>query len=213
MGKTIYSFEILYKLQSSSKSDIFIGVLPFSQLIIVPLVLCIFFATSSSEKPALTLAAVNDICNLAMVHRTTFYSHFSDKYELLDYCINDIENELTKNFEPKKYSTAKEFYSDLFNHLLNYLGENKLFFKNMLNNNYTAGIITVFHNSVIKSITELIEKENNAGKYFDVPTKIMAEFYAGAVTSIITWWLKSNSKISETALCNYIITLIFDGQK
>jgi len=23
---------------------------------------------------------VNDICNLAMVHRTTFYSHFADKY-------------------------------------------------------------------------------------------------------------------------------------
>lgn len=165
------------------------------------------------SKQSFDTIRVNDICNLAMVHRTTFYSHFSDKYELLDYCINDIENELTKNFEPKKYSTAKEFYSDLFNHLLNYLGENKLFFKNMLNNNYTAGIITVFHNSVIKSITELIEKENQAGKHFDVPTKIMAEFYAGAVTSIITWWLKSNSKISETALCNYIITLIFDGQK
>ena len=165
------------------------------------------------SKQSFDTIRVNDICNLAMVHRTTFYSHFSDKYELLDYCINDIENELSKNFEPKKYSTVKEFYSDLFNHLLNYLGENKLFFKNMLNNNYTAGIITVFHNSVIKSITELIEKENNAGKYFDVPTKIMAEFYAGAVTSIITWWLKSNSKISETALCNYIITLIFDGQK
>lgn len=34
---------------------------------------------------------VNDICNLAMVHRTTFYSHFSDKYELLEYCIKDVE--------------------------------------------------------------------------------------------------------------------------
>ena len=34
---------------------------------------------------------VNDICNLAMVHRTTFYSHFSDKYELLEYCIKEIQ--------------------------------------------------------------------------------------------------------------------------
>ena len=29
---------------------------------------------------------VNDICNLAMIHRTTFYSHFQDKYDLLEYC-------------------------------------------------------------------------------------------------------------------------------
>ena len=83
----------------------------------------------------------------------------------------------------------------------------------MLNNNYTAGIIAVFHNSVIKYITDLLEKDSQAGKHFDVPPKIMAEFYSGAATAIIMWWLKTNSKISEEDLCNYIITLIFDGQK
>ena len=165
------------------------------------------------SKQSFDTIKVNNICNLAMVHRTTFYSHFSDKYELLDYCVNDLESELTKNFEPKNYSNTKEFYSDLINHLIKYLGENKLFYRNMLNNNYTAGIIAVFHNSVIKYITDLIEKDSQAGKHFEVPPKIMAEFYSGAVTAIIIWWLKTNSKISEEDLCNYIITLIFDGQK
>ena len=47
---------------------------------------------------------VNDICNLAMVHRTTFYSHFSDKYELLEYCIKDVEDELTQKIKYNKYS-------------------------------------------------------------------------------------------------------------
>ena len=70
------------------------------------------------SKQSFDTIKVNDICNLAMVHRTTFYSHFSDKYELLDYCVNDLESELTKNFEPKNYSNTKEFYSDLINHLI-----------------------------------------------------------------------------------------------
>ena len=165
------------------------------------------------SKQSFDTIKVNDICNLAMVHRTTFYSHFSDKYELLDYCVNDLESELTKNFEPKNYSNTKEFYSDLINHLIKYLGENKLFYRNMLNNNYTAGIIAVFHNSVIKYITDLIEKDSQAGKHFEVPPKIMAEFYSGAVTTIIMWWLKTNSKRSEKDLCNYIVALIFDGKK
>lgn len=39
---------------------------------------------------------VNDICNLAMIHRTTFYSHFQDKYDLLEYCVKNIEQELTE---------------------------------------------------------------------------------------------------------------------
>ena len=38
---------------------------------------------------------INDICNVAMVHRTTFYSHFDDKYDLLEYCIKETEKEIT----------------------------------------------------------------------------------------------------------------------
>lgn len=156
---------------------------------------------------------VNDICNLAMVHRTTFYSHFADKYELLDYAINDIEGELLDSFKNKKFDTSKDFYTGLIMNLLNYLGDRKLFFRNMLTNNYSAGIITVLHNSAITNITDLLEKEEKAGVKFNTPIKIMAEFYSGAVTSIIFWWLTSNSKISEEELCDYIVTLIFGEHK
>lgn len=31
-----------------------------------------------------------------MIHRTTFYSHFQDKYDLLEYCVKNIEQELTE---------------------------------------------------------------------------------------------------------------------
>ncbi len=156
---------------------------------------------------------VNDICNLAMVHRTTFYSHFADKYELLDYCINDIQKELLNDFEEKKYNTSKDFYTNLVMHILTYLGSNKLFFRNMINNNYSTGIITILHDSAISSITELLEKESKSGIKFNTPIKIMAEFYSGAVTAIIMWWLRSNSNISEQELCDYIITLVFDEHK
>lgn len=156
---------------------------------------------------------VNDICMLAMVHRTTFYSHFADKYELLDYCINDIENELLRDFNDKKYDSSKDFYTNLIMNMLNYLGSNKLFFKNMINNNYSNGVFTIIYNSAITNITDLIEKEEKSGIHFKVPIKIMAEFYSGAVTSIIMWWLRNNSDISEEDLCNYIITLIFEEHK
>lgn len=165
------------------------------------------------SKKSFDAIKVNDICNLAMIHRTTFYSHFSDKYELLDFVIKDIENELLCDFDVTKYSSSREFYKDLVTRLLEYLGSNKLFFRSMLNNNYGAGIITVFHNSAIKYITDLIEKENSSGKIFEVPSVVMAEFYSGAVTAIIMWWIKTNSKISEKVLCDYIISLIFDEQK
>lgn len=155
---------------------------------------------------------VNDICNLAMVHRTTFYSHFSDKYELLDYCIKDIENELLSGFKDSDYSSSKDFYTALIMNLLNYIGSNKQFYKNVMKNNYSAGIINVFHNSVIMHISTIIEKEEKRNKKSDIPISVRAEFFSGAVTSVLMWWLISNSTISKENLCNYIISLIFDAQ-
>lgn len=153
---------------------------------------------------------VNDICDLAMVHRTTFYSHFSDKYELLNYVIHDIEKEILSGFTISDYSSPKDFYTGLIMSLLKYIGSNKTFYKNMLNNNYSAGIITIFHDSAITHISDIIKKEQKVGKKNNVPIAVISEFYAGAVTTTLIWWLRSNSTISEKELCDYIISLIFD---
>ena len=72
---------------------------------------------------------VNDICNLAMIHRTTFYSHFQDKYDLLEYCVKNIEQELTEKINTTQYSNSKEFYTNLVMSLLEYISENKKMFK------------------------------------------------------------------------------------
>ena len=57
---------------------------------------------------------VNDICSKALVNRSTFYSHYQDKYELLSDCINNLKlsltNELSKN---KNINNTKEYYIEL----------------------------------------------------------------------------------------------------
>ncbi len=161
------------------------------------------------SKQSFDSIKVNDICNVAMIHRTTFYTHFSDKYELLDYVIKSLEEDLLSGFDVTQYSSSRDFYKGLIDNLLEFLGANKVFFKNILNNNYNSGIITVFHDSAIKHILELIEKEGANNRKNRVPTVVVSEFYAGAVTSTILWWLKTNSNISEKDLCNYIVSLIF----
>ncbi|MBC1371417.1 TetR/AcrR family transcriptional regulator [Listeria booriae] len=41
------------------------------------------------EKQELSTITVNSICENAMVHRTTFYKHFYDKYDLLVYVLRE----------------------------------------------------------------------------------------------------------------------------
>lgn len=153
---------------------------------------------------------VNDICNVAMVHRTTFYSHFSDKYELLEYCIQDVEEELTKKISNNTYSNLKEFYTNLIINLLTYVNENKKFFKCILNKNSDSGVINIFMNACVSYITDMLEKEEDMDISHEIPIPIIAQYYSGAVINTIIFWLTTNSKMTEEELCDYIISLIFD---
>jgi AcrR family transcriptional regulator len=65
---------------------------------------------------------VTDICERAMVHRTTFYKHFEDKYHLLDFCVK----ELISNFEGDEQelnsiSSMKDYYMGLIRKSLEYM--------------------------------------------------------------------------------------------
>ena len=46
------------------------------------------------EKPFEELK-VSEICENALVNRSTFYSHFDDKYDLLDSLICDLKDSLS----------------------------------------------------------------------------------------------------------------------
>ena len=48
------------------------------------------------EERPLSEISVVDICQRAMVHRTTFYAHFDDKLTLLRYAVDELQ----KYFEP-----------------------------------------------------------------------------------------------------------------
>lgn len=94
--------------------------------------------------------------------------------------------------------------------LLEYIADNKKFFKNVLKNNSNNNIVALFTNACISYITEMLEKEEDMEIYHEIPISIIAQFYSGAVINTIIFWLKTNSKLSEKELCEYIVSLIFD---
>lgn len=63
------------------------------------------------EKRSFESLSVNEICESGMVHRTTFYKHFYDKYDLLvylfklltkDYFSTDLKDRLNNPFKQLK---------------------------------------------------------------------------------------------------------------
>ena len=50
------------------------------------------------EKPFEKIS-VTEICKRANTSRITFYTYYSDKYDLLEHCFEDIQEEATARFE------------------------------------------------------------------------------------------------------------------
>jgi len=152
---------------------------------------------------------VTDICERAMVHRTTFYKHFEDKYHLLDFCVK----ELISNFEGDDYpldstESMKDYYMNLIRKSLEYLAENK---KLLL-----TGILRAGNNSMLpmlsSSVSQLIEKKlcdnEKMGFHHSIPCPIIAQFYSGALISASIWWLENDMPITIDEMVRYISLLI-----
>ena len=45
---------------------------------------------------------ISDICDQALINRSTFYAHYEDKYDLLLAMINDLKNNLERELKENK---------------------------------------------------------------------------------------------------------------
>ena len=175
----------------------------------IDLALAESFKELASRHP-IEKITIKDITDKAGVIRPTFYNHFQDKYDLLEYCVKNIEQELTEKINTTQYSNSKEFYTNLVMSLLEYISENKKMFKSVLKNNFDNSVNKIFMNTCINYITDMLEKEKDQGIYHKTKIPIIAQFYAGAVISTIVWWIKNDESLDKKELCNSIISLIFD---
>lgn len=77
------------------------------------------------ERPFQELSVV-DICERAMVHRTTFYAHFEDKYALLRYAIGELQQEFEMTEEQEGRCTGeRDYFLAVFRNALTFLRDHR----------------------------------------------------------------------------------------
>ncbi len=145
---------------------------------------------------------ITDICDKAMVHRTTFYKHFEDKYHLLDSLIS----QLVKNFEEKStkqtpVDNPRQYYVNFFKLLLEHMQENiKMYSVGLLNNSST---IKVLQKIAVERTKSKLENDEANGIVFLIPVSILSEFYSSAMVSLAIWWIENNMPLSIDDMVKY----------
>ena len=139
---------------------------------------------------SITVAA---ICERAMVHRTTFYKHYEDKYGLLN---NGIQDELNALFEAFDSAVDKPLEMDeepdtmarfvtVFEHVL----KHERFYRLMITGDGFSKFSTLLRKSLADRFERRLRRE---GKQTSVPIALNAQLHAAAMVTMIAWWLEDD---------------------
>ena len=75
---------------------------------------------------------VSDICQKALVNRSTFYAHFNDKYELFMSLINSLKESLQKELKSIEETNLKDYYLKMIEVFLNHIEGKEQIYKSIL---------------------------------------------------------------------------------
>lgn len=145
------------------------------------LVQALFVLLEHEEFQAIS---VKQICDEAMIHRTTFYTHFNDKYNLMSYGLKDIVDEFQFANGTLQENQIKLFrlstkYKALFSQLLTE-DKNSLRYKILKEMNQSA--------------EDSLKIESKAD---EVSSEIAVAALSNATIGVINWWLTRGEGTSE----------------
>ena len=142
---------------------------------------------------------VTEICDKALIHKTTFYNHFEDKYELLNYILLKIHNEINEQVE--KDNGIINYYLSIAKYYIRYIKDNPELFKSIITDDNNISL-NLFQKLYVKDI------EKNIQNFNDVPTNYAAHFYVSAVLAVISEWFINGMQEDEETLLKYISFLV-----
>lgn len=153
---------------------------------------------------------VSDICDKALINRSTFYAHYSDKYELFSSYIDNLKTALSKELEKNTNITnTKEYYLEMLSLFFNHVLEQREAYLAIGRQNRNSIVMDMIYNAFSEEIAKRIEKEEVMSKN-KIPGKFVATFYLGAIFSVGMEWISNKDKYTKEDLLKYLKVLIPD---
>lgn len=154
---------------------------------------------------------VSDICNQALINRSTFYAHYNDKYELLAEFIQELKNSLTGELRKNKnISNTKEYYLEMIKLFLDHIEEKRESYLAVMIHNRNSITMDIIYDVLDHDITSHLQQDNSIDGS-QIPRSIIAKFYIGAVVNVGVEWLKNGNQYTKENMIEYFNLLIPDG--
>lgn len=158
------------------------------------------FELMTQPKQKYSSITINQICDRAMVHRTTFYKHFEDKDALLTFGFKRYGETVAEI--PLSDRLSKPF--QVMEQFLHHEEIGKILEAQMSDEQFISRTYYLSHETR-KQETEAL---NQLCKNHTIPNDLITEFYSGVITSLSAWWFQNERKVSAAEMDKYFHQLI-----
>jgi len=154
---------------------------------------------------------ISDICENALINRSTFYAHFEDKYELLVALLDNQKQILLNDLEKNEQDVnTKEYFMEMLKIIILHVDENRNIYSSILSKNRNGILIDILIDVSEKDISARIDKSTKITGT-NIPSKFISKFYLGAILSIGLDWLIDNKQYNKEEIVLYLDKLIPDS--
>lgn len=156
---------------------------------------------------------VVDICDKAMVHRATFYTHFKDKHDFMEYVAKEKLRDFYK--ESKLYadfSNKENLYRAMISNVLQFVEDNKMMLR-LASQSSNTNFFDSLHHIIYEELLDFLTSSQKNGETYRAPVDIFAIYLTGGLTSIVRWWLANDTGYTKADMAKHIENILLSIEK
>lgn len=153
-------------------------------------------------KKPLHKITINDITEECGINRMTFYYHFKDIYDLIEWaCVEDAARALEGN---KTYDTWQQGFLNIFHAVL----ENKPFIMNVYHSVSREQVEIYLYKVTYGLLIDVVEECAKGMRVKEEDKQFIADFYKYAFVGIMLNWIKNDMKEEPQKIIDKLTVLI-----
>ncbi len=141
---------------------------------------------------------VKELCERAMIRKSTFYKHFADKYELLAFIVKEVINDYNERIrQDSPADDPAAFYNKMLDYVFEFVKANQKLIRSAIRSDSLVLLLNIMSQQVTPDICRKLKQDQAQGRRMPASPKVMATFFAGGISESLRGWFTSGKKCSE----------------
>lgn len=156
--------------------------------------------------------SVKDIAEAAMINRSTFYSHYKDKFDLMQQLLMKALEAMSTSESGNLLKEDNKIYvkeiTDTITRMLLMVQEEKDFYFSLIQSVDWRILKDTLWESVVKNYKEILDRLTIKESDLEIPIEVVANYSISIVMNLLNWWLSDDNDMTAAQLAHLMVKMI-----